>query len=88
MSLSLYDFLKKEIKKMVASLGRNEKGNIHPLVMNELERYIITLVLEETKNNYFRAAKALGISRSTLYRRLDALKIQRKDRGRSTVEQK
>jgi DNA-binding protein Fis len=80
MSISLYDFLKEEIKKMVSSLGRNEKGNIHPLVMNELERYIITLVLEETNHNYFRAAKALGISRSTLYRRIDALGIQRRDK--------
>jgi len=78
MSLSLYDFLKKEVKKMVGSIGRHEKGNIHPLIMNEIERCIITLVLKETNNNYFRSAQILGISRSTLYRRIDLLKISSK----------
>lgn len=74
--MSLYDFLQTEIRKMVASLGRHEKGNIHPLVMNEIERCVITSVLQETNNNYFRTARALGISRSTLYRRIDMLGIK------------
>jgi DNA-binding protein Fis len=78
MSISLYDFLQKEIKKMVASLGRHEKGNIYPLVMNEIERYVITSVLEETDQNYLRASRALGIGRSTLYRRIRALGIDTK----------
>jgi len=75
--VSLYDFLRKEINKMVSSLGRNEKGNIHPLIMNEIERCIITSVLQETNNNYFRASQVLGISRSKLYRKVDALGIKR-----------
>jgi DNA-binding protein Fis len=76
MSMSLYDFLQTEIQKMVASLAPHEKGNIHPLVMNEIERCVITAVLQETNNNYFRAARALGISRSTLYRRVEMLGIK------------
>jgi transcriptional regulator of acetoin/glycerol metabolism len=56
MSVSLYDFLRKEVKKMVFSLGRYEKGN----------------------NNYLRASRALGIGRSTLYRRIEALGIKTK----------
>ena len=47
----LYDILSKEINKMVRSLSRDERGNIYPLVMDEIERYVITLVLEETKYN-------------------------------------
>jgi DNA-binding protein Fis len=78
MSVSLYDFLRKEVKKMVFSLGRYEKGNIYPLIMNEMEKYVITLVLEETNNNYLRASRALGIGRSTLYRRIEALGIKTK----------
>ena len=78
MAVSLYDFLRREINKMVSSLGRHERGNIHPLVMNEIERYVITLVLEKTKNNYLRASRALGISRSTLYRRIEVLGIEKK----------
>jgi len=77
MSVSLYDFLKHEIKKMALSIDRNEKGNIHPLIMNEVERCLITLVLKETNNNYLQASRILGMSRSTLYRRIDALGITR-----------
>jgi len=76
MSLSLYDVLACNVKKMVSSLGSHEKGNIYPLIMHEAERSIIELVLEETNNNYLRAAKVLGISRSTLYRRIKALGIK------------
>jgi DNA-binding protein Fis len=75
MSLSLYDLLAQNVKKMVTSLAPDEKGNIYPLIMHEVERSLIQLVLEETKNNYLRAAKVLGISRSTLYRRIQVLKI-------------
>ena len=78
MAVSLYDFLHKEVKKMVSSLARHEKGNIHPLIINEIERYLITLVLQETNYNYLRASRALGIGRSTLYRRARALGIGRK----------
>ena len=73
---SFYYFLKKEIKKMVGSLGRHEKGNIHPLIMNEIEKYLIIVVLEETNNNYLRASTVLGISRSTLYRKIEAFGIK------------
>ncbi len=73
MSLSLHDFLKKEVTKMICSMSRGEKGNIHPLIMNEIEKNIIKLVLEETRGNYLQAARVLGISRSTLYRRVLAL---------------
>lgn len=77
-SLSLYDFLKKEVKKMAGSLGRYEHGNIYPLLMNEIEKYLIELVLEETNNNYVRSAQVLGISRSRLYRRIEFLGVQKK----------
>lgn len=75
MPISLYDFLQKEIKKMVGSLGRHEMGNIYPLIMNEVERYVIVSVLKETNYNYLRASRALGIGRSTLYRRIKRLQI-------------
>ena len=76
MSLSLHDFLRCEIRKMVISLGRNERGNIYPLIMEEIERSIISLVLYETKNNYLRTSRILGIGRSTLYRRIEALGLR------------
>ena len=75
MSLSLQDLLKKEIKRMVIGIGTNSKGNIFPLITQEVESTIIKLVLEETNFNYFQTAKLLGISRSTLYRKVYSYKI-------------
>ncbi len=73
--LSLHDFIRREVKKMVIGIGPKGQGNIYPLVMEEVEKTIIELVLQETDHNYFATAKILGISRSTLYRRIEALKI-------------
>ena len=77
MSISLHDFLRCEVKKMVTSLGKNERGNIYPLIMGEIEKSIILLVLEETNYNYLRTARILGIGRSTLYRRMEMLGIKK-----------
>lgn len=74
-ALSLHDFIKREVKKMVIGIGLRGKGNIYPLILEEVEKTIIELVLQETNENYFATAKILGISRSTLYRRIKALKI-------------
>ena len=78
MSVSLHDFVKSEVKKMVCSLARNEKGNIYPLIMDEMEKSLIKVVLEETKSNYLRTSRILGIARSTLYRRMKALGLEEK----------
>ena len=77
MSTSLYDLLKRDVKKMVKGINKNEQGNIHPLIMQEIEKYIITLVLEETNNNYLHASRILGISRSTLYSKIKNLNIEK-----------
>ena len=60
---------------MLVGIGHNGQGNIHPLIIKEVEGYVIKLVLEETKFNYLLASKMLGISRSTLYRKIDSLGI-------------
>ncbi len=78
MSLSLYDLLRRDVKKMVGGISRYEKGNIYPLIVQEVEKYIIEVVLEEVRYNYFRAAQVLGISRSTLYQKIKYLNIDGK----------
>jgi DNA-binding protein Fis len=72
----LYEVLKGDIRKMVRGVGQAEKGNIYPLLISQVEKYLIELVLEETENNYFHAARYLGISRSTLYRKIHSLLIE------------
>ena len=68
--MSLYDILKQDIKRMIMGTGRNSKGNIHPLIMQELEKYIIQIALDETGHNYLHTSRILGIGRSTLYRKM------------------
>lgn len=75
MNYSLHDILKKNIKKMILGIGDNEKGNIHPLIMQEIEKNIIEVVLKETKNNYLKASRILGIGRNTLYRKIKSLDL-------------
>ncbi|MFH1644287.1 MAG: helix-turn-helix domain-containing protein [bacterium] len=79
---SLQEILKRNVKKMVEAIDKNQKGNIHPLIMKEVEKYLIDVVLDETKNNYFIAAKVLGISRSTLYRKIEELGIANNKKSR------
>ena len=83
MASTLYEVLKKTVKKMVKGLGEHEKGNIHPLVVGQVEKYLIELVLQEHRNNYFHASRVLGIGRSTLYRKIESLQIEgKKVRGK------
>lgn len=76
MAGSLYDFLQKEIQQMMLGIGLHNQGNIYPLIVEEVERSIIKIVLEETNGNLFASAKMLGISRSTLYRKINKLHIE------------
>lgn len=76
MAGSLYDFLRKEIQQMMLGIGLHNQGNIYPLIVGEVERSIIKIVLEETNGNLLASAKMLGISRSTLYRKLKDLNLQ------------
>lgn len=73
MSLSLEEFLKTDLKKIIKSFGKNENGNVYSLVVQEVEKTVISLVLIETNHNYLHASKILGISRSTLYRKIKSL---------------
>jgi DNA-binding protein Fis len=77
--MSLHDILKRDVQKMISGLSKNEKCNVYPLVINEVERIIIEITLQETKNNYFRTAQILGISRSKLYRKIEKFGIGSKN---------
>ena len=76
--MTLHEMLEKHVKAMVLSIGDYEKGNIYSLIMQEVERSLIILTFEQTKNNYLKSARILGISRSTLYRKLELFGLPRK----------
>jgi DNA-binding NtrC family response regulator len=68
--MTLYELLEAQIRRMITGTGHTNKGNIHPLIMKEIEKYIIEITLQETRNNYVTTARVLGIARSTLYRKI------------------
>ena len=60
-------------------LSREKKiGNLHGLLIGEVERFLIELVLEHTKNNQSQAADILGINRNTLRKKIKDLEISQK----------
>jgi len=71
----LTDLLKNTVRRMVRSLGQFESGNIYSLLINQVEKNLIEIVLEEQRYNHYHTARVLGIGRSTLYRKMEALKI-------------
>lgn len=48
MRMDLDSLISHHVKKMVGALGPHEKGNIHPLIMSEVERILVSAALEET----------------------------------------
>lgn len=64
------------VRRMVGALGSHEKGNIHPLIMSEVERILLETALTQTENNYVKAARILGIGRARLYRLVKKLELE------------
>lgn len=75
MTTSLHDLIKIHIEHMLSGMDHRVRGNIYPLVMHEVEKYIIQVVLDETRGNFRVTARLLGISRSKLYRKVEQLEI-------------
>ena len=76
MSLSIYDFLKTDVLKMASYEDKNSKSNLHALIMQEVEKSIILIVLENTDFNLVKTSHMLGISRTTLYKKIKDFKIE------------
>lgn len=84
--MTLFEFLRRDIKRMITGIGRQNKGNIYPLVMGEIEKYIIQITLQETNYNYLITSKILGIGRSTLYRKIQLHRITQPIRPTETSD--
>lgn len=63
------------LDRLIESELRVESTNVFETVLNEVKRRLLTQALHQTGNNQVRAAKALGISRSTLRNELRTLGI-------------
>jgi two-component system nitrogen regulation response regulator GlnG len=75
-NLSFENFLEEKLADLVDRMGGLESGDIYSLVLQRVEKPLITLVLKKTEGNQVRAASLLGINRNTLRKKIKELGIK------------
>jgi two-component system, NtrC family, nitrogen regulation response regulator GlnG len=75
-ALSFENFLEEKLADLVDRMGGLERGDIHAMVVERVEKPLITLVLRKTEGNQVRAANLLGINRNTLRKKMRDLGIK------------
>lgn len=74
--LLLCDHVRLTVKDYLARLGTDEVSNLYDMVIHEVERPLIQAVMEQCGHNQSKAAHMLGLSRSTLRKKIAALDPQ------------
>lgn len=64
------------LDRYFADLGDSEPRDMLAMVVNCVERNVLQIAMEKTAGNQSRAAEMLGITRSTLRKKLTAYKLQ------------
>lgn len=80
---SVRDFLDAKLSRFVKGMLKLERTGLHDSVMNEVEKALIEIVLEEAGGNQMRSAHALGITRTTLRNKIRAYEIDTRVLGSS-----
>jgi len=75
-ALSFENFLEEKLSDLVERMGGLEQGDIYSMVLQRVEKPLITLVLKKTEGNQVRAAHLLGINRNTLRKKIKELGIK------------
>ena len=73
--------MKEQLESLVGSMV--ERGILLEEALMEFEKKFIKRALERSNGNQSRAAKALGIHRNTLSRKVDEYNLSRVGRGRN-----
>ncbi len=78
--LSLEALVEIKLRSSLDNIEKMETGDLHGMVLAQVERPLIRFVLEKTRGNQVRAADILGINRNTLRKKIQELGIDvRKD---------
>ncbi len=72
--------MKDQLENLVGRMVEN--GILFPEAVNEFEKKFIKRVLDYADGNQSRAARALGIHRNTLSRKIDLYKLAQRPRRR------
>ncbi len=75
-AISFENFLEEKLADLVDRLGGLDHGDIYSLVIQRVEKPLLTLVLRKTDGNQVRAASLLGINRNTLRKKIRELGIK------------
>jgi len=67
---SIKNFLESKLGNILGDLCHLDNSNLYDTVIQEVEKALFILVLNETGNNQVRAARILGINRNTLSKKL------------------
>jgi DNA-binding protein Fis len=72
--------MKDQLENLVGRMV--DDGILFPEAMNEFEKKFIKRVLDHVRGNQSRAARALGIHRNTLSRKIEVYKLANRPRRR------
>jgi two-component system nitrogen regulation response regulator GlnG len=75
---SLEELVDLKLRACMNGIEGLEKGDIHSMVLEQVERPLIRLVLEKCRWNQVKAADILGINRNTLRKKIAELQIEMK----------
>ena len=75
-NLALEEFLEHRLKDFIKQMNASGGRNLHPMLLREIERPLITITLRETNGNQIQAAHLLGMNRNTLRKKIKELKIR------------
>ncbi|MBK5274019.1 MAG: sigma-54-dependent Fis family transcriptional regulator [Desulfuromonadales bacterium] len=67
-----------KLRACLKGIEQLEKGEIHSMVLEQVERPLIRIILEKTRWNQVKAADILGINRNTLRKKISELGIELK----------
>lgn len=75
---SLEELVDSKLRSCLNGIEQLENGEIHSMVLEQVERPLIRIILEKTRWNQVKAADILGINRNTLRKKISELGIELK----------
>ena len=68
---TLSDHVRQSVEEYFAHLSGHDSSGLYHLVLSEIEKPLLETALKHSDFNQSKAAKVLGLSRSTLRKKLD-----------------
>jgi two-component system nitrogen regulation response regulator GlnG len=82
---SLEDYVESKLLDFVKGMRHASARNLHDILIEAIERPLISLVLKETNGNQTQAAHMLGMNRNTLRKKIGEFRIAvKRDRSVAT----